>query len=215
MRPALWVIEQAGEIRRDALPARLQGLLDATRALALLQVGRLDAAREVVQDMAEHPDPWTRVQGARRACDLAWLAGDHERAVPLGEEAVAMARELGDAVARGGALRTLAAAMSEAGDLSRSETTIHEALELFEQLGDRQAMGVCARQLSAAARLRGDLPTALEYAERSAALVRSPFSSGPVLPTCRAPNPPLRRLFFSPGSRQLQANGRGCRRQPS
>jgi len=101
--------------------------------------------------------------------ELAWIALDRDldRAQALGEEAVALARQLADPRAVSGSLNALASIVAAGGDHERAVTMHEEALALRRALGDRLLIADSAYNLGDAAFFQGDTAraqTALEEA---------------------------------------------------
>lgn len=168
------VVSACERMDRDRLPPELQRRLDVFLALALLQIGRYDQARQVTdraeREAREADDALALCHALRRRCDLAWLTGRWHEGIAPGQEAVAQGRRSGSALATASALRTLASACSEGGQLEACRTHLHEAAELYRKAGHRDGRASCARVLSASWRTQGDPEAALAPAEQAVAL---------------------------------------------
>jgi predicted ATPase/DNA-binding XRE family transcriptional regulator len=87
---------------------------------------------------------------------VAEWEGDDERAVPLYEAALAVARELNDAQAAGVALHTLSDAVYRRGDLETSERLGAEAVALVRAAGDEWVLSLSLTNIGMMALARSD-----------------------------------------------------------
>jgi predicted ATPase/class 3 adenylate cyclase len=103
--------------------------------------------------------------------ELAWIALDLDldraRAEALGEEAVALARQLADPRAISGSLNVLASIVAVEGDHERAVTMNEEALALRRALGDRLLIVDSAYNLGDAAFFQGDTARARSALEEA------------------------------------------------
>jgi predicted ATPase/transcriptional regulator with XRE-family HTH domain len=137
------------------------------RAEALAAIGR------IVTEQGDYAagETWLRQsEGLARALDvpavlwqalfqrgwLAELAGDDERAVPLYEAALAVAREHDDIQAAGLALKLLSEAAYRRGDLPQSARLAEESVALLRAAGDEWALGLGLAHSGAVALAWGD-----------------------------------------------------------
>ncbi len=89
-----------------------------------------------------------------------------------GQEALALARALGDRKGEGAALRNLAVADSIAGEHRASIAHAEEALAIFEQLGERERIASSLNVIGVGHRMLNEYDEALQFYERSLAIDR-------------------------------------------
>jgi tetratricopeptide (TPR) repeat protein len=112
---------------------------------------------------------------------LAHVQGDYARATARGEAAVAVWREVGDAVGLHSALTALGLAYGMRGETARAAALIEESLALARAAGYPAGVSRCLRDLSHVARAEGDVPRARALLERSIA-VGEAEAAGPYHP---------------------------------
>jgi non-specific serine/threonine protein kinase len=105
---------------------------------------------------------------------LAAWRGDHDRALALGEAAVALAREQADRRVLAAALQTLGLAVGTGagGDTERAAALFGESLALSRELGDEREVAVVHFHLAQLAHLQGQPERAVALAEEGLALSR-------------------------------------------
>jgi non-specific serine/threonine protein kinase len=107
-----------------------------------------------------------------RAGRIAWEQGDYEAAETLGEECVALSRELGDAAGRAEALYVLGATAMSRVELERASAVFEEAAALRRELGDKAGLAYALQGLGCVEVGRRDFERAVELHEESLALAR-------------------------------------------
>ena len=121
--------------------------------------------------LAADPAPnSTRCLLLQAAVDIAVNAGDIVAAVALAEDAVALARRLGDPWMLGQTLMPTGLAYFCAGAIERADELWTEALPLTRPYGDRITRGDILTGLSLVAMWRGDLDAALAFIDQAVAL---------------------------------------------
>jgi predicted ATPase/DNA-binding CsgD family transcriptional regulator len=103
---------------------------------------------------------------------LAAFLGQRERAIELSEEALLLAREVGDKSPIGHCLVRLGYCALVQGDFDKSQTVILEGLALFREVGDKNGIAQAINCLGEAARSRGDYQAALTLYQDSVAIKR-------------------------------------------
>jgi tetratricopeptide (TPR) repeat protein len=103
---------------------------------------------------------------------FAWHRGEYEKAAALHEEALALARELGDERGIGFALNSLGAQELEKGNYERATRLFEDALALSRDLGDQRTVGYALRNLGEVARHRGEYGRAAMLGMESLSLFR-------------------------------------------
>jgi predicted ATPase/DNA-binding CsgD family transcriptional regulator len=99
------------------------------------------------------------------------MAGDAAAALAYAEQAVAAAREMGDAWEEGVALASRAAALAGRGELAQARRGFTEALEVLEG-NNRWGVANVLYGLGQIARTDGDVPAALRYLSEALAIYR-------------------------------------------
>jgi predicted ATPase/DNA-binding CsgD family transcriptional regulator len=142
-----------------------------------LERGELTLGRSYLQSLMGLPDA---ARDRARWAKSAWVAGalaqaqgDHERAVALSEEALALARDLGDRRSAAAALTTLGLVALVLGDFARAEANLAEGLALFEADGDVRAGAWAMRHLGTVAYRRHDLARAAALADAGLVVARA------------------------------------------
>jgi len=107
----------------------------AARRAASLGAHREAAAQyERALRFAEAEPPEVRAELLESCSNELYLSGQVDRAVPLGEQALAYRRQLGDKLKEGDSLRFLSHLLSFVGRPDEGEKFCREAIELLEQL---------------------------------------------------------------------------------
>ncbi len=119
----------------------------------------------------EAPAPVT-ARALRGAGMLAREQGDYAAAAALGEEALALFRELGDTLGIARTAHLLGDTASDVGDYARAEALLAEGLALFEALGDESSMANMLNDLGVVARRRREFAHAASLFEASLARAR-------------------------------------------
>ncbi len=101
-----------------------------------------------------------------------WNARDQTVAGEYFQNALALARELGDPAILAGTLNAVGDWHRQTGKPGQAVGFHQEALATFERLGDQKGVARALRLLGMAANLNGDLVQAREYLERAAGLLR-------------------------------------------
>ena len=116
-------------------------------------------------------DPALRGRALLDAGFMPFWTGDDERATALFEEALAVGRELGDAVLTSGALGGLARVALRM-DVAEGRRLAAEALEVSTAAGDEMGRSNALHLLGVGAQIAGDLPDARSWMVERLALVR-------------------------------------------
>lgn len=167
-----WTLEQ-GETE---LGLRLAGIfLDYWVPRGLHSEGRrwLEALLALDQQGARQPaSPPVRQKALRAASIMARHQGDLARAEALGEECLALCRQLGDERQMGAALSALGLAALKRGDLARAGSLLDESLTMWRQLGDARRVALELGNLGNVALLQHDYTRAVALKEDALALQR-------------------------------------------
>ena len=141
-------------------------------AVALARFGQLEQSR------ADYDRAWMLLEESRRLCPevgsgsgldaplavyLAQVAknrGDDERAIPLFEECLELARKRGERHAASSALRSLGELMQARGDYECAAGYLRESLVLIRELNDRACALTTLDSLAVLAAARGDVARA-------------------------------------------------------
>jgi predicted ATPase len=132
--------------------------LDAILALSLEEVDRTNAT--------------LRAWGFYVAGSLAWKQSDYDRAVPLLEEALGLARTAGEIRVAAATLHTLANVATEQSDFVRAATLFEESLALNRNLGNTSGVATTLKNLAELELSLGEFERAKVHAEESLALCR-------------------------------------------
>ena len=108
----------------------------------------------------------------RGAGMLAREQGDYAAAAALGEEALALFRELGDTLGIARTVHLLGDTASDVGDYANAATMLEEGLALFEALGDVSSMANMLNDLGVVARRRREFDLAANLFDASLAKAR-------------------------------------------
>lgn len=124
-----------------------------------------------------------RLQALTAASTLAWMRGDYSRTRNLGEENVALARELDDMHQLAIALIMRGASVVYEGDVARAEECFTEAKVLCARLGDRWGTAYLLSCWAVASRRTGRFDRARAQLEESLTMFRAiDDKHGQVLP---------------------------------
>jgi tetratricopeptide (TPR) repeat protein len=137
--------------------------------------GHLDEGRRWLAALLERGGDAPPDARARALEGAAWLAshqGDYDEAARLGEECLALRRELGEKTDIAAALSNLGAVFAMRGDHVRAEALYEESLALARELGDAKRIASALNNLGISARVRGEPDRAVALYEESLALVR-------------------------------------------
>lgn len=107
-----------------------------------------------------------------RAARIAWEQGDYETTTVLGEECLALSRELGDTAYKAEALYVLGLTALVRIDLERASAVFKEAAALQRELGDTVGLAHTVQGLGIVEIGRRDFVRAQELHEQSLALAR-------------------------------------------
>lgn len=157
-----------------AYAAQAHGLI----AFALMRQGKHSEARdEVAKCLAiTHATPAGRRMAARLLGNLGAIEaaqGDFAVAEPHQEEAIAIAREIGDRNIEAAALTNFAETARLQADYETARARQSEALKLSTDIGDRSTAAFAYVNLALIAHHLGDHAAAREYAEEALPLVRA------------------------------------------
>jgi predicted ATPase/DNA-binding SARP family transcriptional activator/DNA-binding CsgD family transcriptional regulator len=120
----------------------------------------------------EGASPSVRMKALERAGFLAWEQGDYERAVALGEEALTLARRLGDEAVAASALLNLGGVAMSQMEVGRASALLEEAVALRRASGDDWGLAHALFTLGMVAIVRRDHARAMTLHEESLALAR-------------------------------------------
>lgn len=133
------------------------------------------AALLALPGATNHRAAWAKATGVVGM--LAQAQGDHDEAVVLSEQALAMFRQLGDRRGAAFTLNTLGLVAMVEGDYELATTHLGESLELFQAVGDARAGFWSFRHLGSLAFYRGDMAQAAALAEEGLNLARTTGST--------------------------------------
>ncbi len=173
VRAALrWALEQ-GETE---LGLRLAGIVWEYWVPRGLQTeGRrwLDALLTLDRSGARHPaSPAVRVKALRGAGIMARQQGDPVRAEAIGDECLALSRQLGDEQEMSAALSGLGQVALKRGELARARALIEESLTIWRRRGDTRRIALELGNLANVALLQHDYERAVALKEEALALQR-------------------------------------------
>ena len=172
------------EIERDNVRGALEGSLRSGEAELALELatalGRFWWVRGAAEGLTwlERGLEDARVRSEVRAAALeaaggaAWFAGDHERALRLFEEGLAIYEEVGDRAGMAMMLARLGPPLIEAGRVDEAERLVEEAVSMNRELGQPRELAMALHILAAAAKARGDLAKESALMQESAAIAR-------------------------------------------
>jgi predicted ATPase len=120
----------------------------------------------------EGVSPRVRAEALDAAGGCAWFVGDHERALRLFEQGLAIYRELGDRRGIGMMLNRLGPPLAAAGRDEESDRVVEEAAGIHRELGDNSELTLSLQILGSHAMELGDLQKATALLEESAVFSR-------------------------------------------
>jgi predicted ATPase/DNA-binding CsgD family transcriptional regulator/DNA-binding XRE family transcriptional regulator len=132
--------------------------------------------------LARTADEPTRWRG-RALAGLGWLVwsqGETDRAEPLAETALSIAREIGDRELAASAVHLLGVVARVRGQWDRAESLMEEALVLWRAVGSRTNESMALGNLGAIALGRGDIETGVRWAEEALTLCQSAGDSASI-----------------------------------
>jgi predicted ATPase/class 3 adenylate cyclase len=118
------------------------------------------------------PPSLVRAEALRAAASLARPQGHYERATALGEESVALFRQLGNKLGMARTLITLTAAAASRGDLEKAKNLVAESLQYSRETGDKIEISSALLHSGEVARSRGDYDAARLFYEESLTIIR-------------------------------------------
>jgi predicted ATPase len=111
--------------------------------------------------------PFVRASALDAAGCAAWFVGDHERALRLFEEGLAIYRALDDRRGIGVMLNRLGPPLAAAGRQEESDRLVREAMAIHRELGNRAELALSLHILGGTAAERGDWSEARALLEES------------------------------------------------
>ena len=176
------------EVGHDNLSAALAWLIeqgDASRALRLayaswrlwwmhshLDQGRLWLTRALALPDSEGAAAALRPRTLVAAGYFARVQGDDDDAVAMGEEALTLARQLGDMHGAAAALDLLGLVATDRGEWERARTHMRAALALDRELGYSHGVAIQLSNLGEIAIAQGNLAEAAAFGEEALAIWR-------------------------------------------
>ena len=128
---------------------------------------------EVALDLGRTAPAADRIVALTGAGTLAWYQTRIEQAGLWHEQALVLAREIGDRAAEAFALINLSAPAMEFGDYDLAFTRLDEGLEAARAVGETEAASLALHNLQCLAWLQGELQTSQQRAEEALALARA------------------------------------------
>jgi predicted ATPase/DNA-binding SARP family transcriptional activator/DNA-binding CsgD family transcriptional regulator len=113
-----------------------------------------------------------RMKALERASFLAWEQADYERAVALGEEALLLARRLGDKARAANVLTNLGSVAMSRMEVGRASALLQEAVSLWKESEDNWGLAHSVYTLGMVAVVQRDHDQALARHEESLALAQ-------------------------------------------
>jgi predicted ATPase/DNA-binding SARP family transcriptional activator/DNA-binding CsgD family transcriptional regulator len=173
------------ETEHDNLRAALQWFLKGGKAEPALRLsgalgefwhmrGYLSEGRRWLEAALEEEEGLAtlRIKALVRAARIAWELGDYETTTVLGEECLALSRELGDTASKAEALYVLGLTALVKIELERASAAFKEAAALQRELGDTVGLARTVQGLGIVEIGRRDFVRAQELHEESLALAR-------------------------------------------
>ncbi len=167
---------QAIELAEEVSPGVVSlARLHRGRGLAFERLGEFDQARadhkatlQIARASGERQVEW------RALLDLGklWASRDYTQARDYFEEALELARRIGESVVLAGSLNWMGNWCANDENHKRAVAYHQEALDIFEYLGDRRGLANTLDLLGLANLLGGDLTTSVQYFNRAIALFR-------------------------------------------
>jgi tetratricopeptide (TPR) repeat protein len=160
LEESLTLLRQTDDAR--SIVVTICHLAQATRRLG--EHGRADALFEEGVELARrHGDPWVLALALNnRGVALTLREGHSQRAVPLYEESLILAREVGLIPHTAWALAGLGLAAVCQGADERAVPLLQESLQLARDLNDRYTITECLSALASVAADRAELPRAAQ-----------------------------------------------------
>jgi excisionase family DNA binding protein len=128
---------------------------------------------EVALDLGRAAPTADRIRALTGAGTLAWYQTRIEQALAWHEQALAIAREVGDQAAEAFALINLSAPAMEFGDYDLAFTRLEAGLAAARAVGETEAASLALHNLGCLAWLRGELQTSQQRAEEALALAQA------------------------------------------
>jgi ATP/maltotriose-dependent transcriptional regulator MalT len=127
----------------------------------------------VALDLGHAAPAGERLQALTGAGTLAWYQTRIEQALAWHEQALALAREVGDRAAEAFALINLSAPAMEFGDYDLAFSRLEAGLAAARAVGESEAASLALHNLGCLAWLRGDYAASQRYAEEALALAQA------------------------------------------
>ena len=138
-----------------------------------MQMGRMSAGREWIEQLLAREDRFPRDIHARLLYGLARLDNAHSRrALEYARKAVEQYRSLGDQAQLAASLFEVAVCYSALGDPDQAQPRLQEALEIATRLGDVRRMGEALNGMALVENWRGNTLVARDLIEQSLELFR-------------------------------------------
>jgi tetratricopeptide (TPR) repeat protein len=169
LRAALDHLESSGAAERQLALAVSLSRFWYVRGYLAEGRGRLEHALDATADQA----PEQRRRAFTAAASFGLLQGDHAAAIRFADEALAAAREEGNARFVANALSNLGAILLAAGDRDRAGSTLDEAVERARAAGDERIAALAINNLGDFALTIGDYERAQPLFRESLALLRA------------------------------------------
>jgi len=174
------------EAERDNCRAAMRWALDGGKPLLALRMTIALGPFWVVRGAHQEANGWLteaieatpdapkdlRARALRELSTAPFLAGDYARAAALGEEALAVFRELGDKPEVALTLDMLSAPVGILGDPARARALTDESLALCRELGDRERSLYPLSKVALDEWQRGDRELAIALTEQTIELAR-------------------------------------------
>ena len=128
---------------------------------------------EVALDLGRDAPAADRIRALTGAGTLAWYQTRIEQALAWHEQALAMAREVGDQAAEAFALINLSAPAMEFGDYDLAFARLEAGLAAARAVGETEAASLALHNLGCLAWLRGEFHTSQQRAEEALALAQA------------------------------------------
>lgn len=158
--------EEAAALARS-VPETARSLLIEGQALSAQGEG--DAARPVLEKalISAQEDKRLRADCLRELGNVANRQADYDRAVPLYQQSLELARELGDRRGESATLNNWASIEWELGDLTAARAHYEQALALYRALGNRLGEARALNNLSNVLADQGDLAGSLAFSRQT------------------------------------------------
>lgn len=133
----------------------------------------LDSALRGLELQRDEPQDWHVGMAYNQVAIPCLLLGEHERALPYAEEALAVGRRVGDPWNVGVAMTALSTAAASRGQLKEAQRCAEEALEAFSEHDHAWGIAGAASNLARLAEARGDLDAAADHYRASLVRLRA------------------------------------------